>query len=328
VTDAASVGQAAAVLALCCTLAAFAADDLPRPGARGAPNAKPDGLIVLEAEQTNAIGVRVARAPLLKSPQSLPAVGVILDSSELLEQLDETRAAAAAALASTVEVARLRALYSSGGEASQRMVESAEVEELKTRAQGEAAAQRFSQHWDPLAKLPAAERQALIERVSSGRSWLMRAAWLGRQSAGTIPRRALIAIDGVMATGSVLGVMRAPAADQAVGLLIAIEGAPAGLRPGARMAVTLQGAPVAGRFVGRDAVFYDEKGAFVYQRVAANSAQVAQFRAIRVELLFPAQDGWLVSGLDADDEIVVAGAGALWSLQEMHGGAAAADDDD
>jgi hypothetical protein len=307
------------LLALCCALAAFAADDESRPA---------DGLIALTAEQMSAIGVRVARPQPLASPESVSAFGVVLDPSALLEELGEARAAAAAAHASGAEVARLRALNAEGGEASKRMVESAEVEEVKARAQGEAAAQRFSEHWDPLAKLPAAEREALIDRVASGKGWLMRAAWLGRQSAGTIPRRALIAIDGVAAAGSVLGVMRAPAADQGVGLLIAIEGAPAGLRPGARLAVTLQGAPVSGRFVGRDALFYDERGAFVYERVAANTPPITRFRATRVKLLFPAEDGWLVSGLDADDEIVVAGAGALWSLQEMQGRAAAAADDD
>jgi hypothetical protein len=320
------------VLCLCCALAAVAAEDEPPPAAA----AKSDGLIALDAAQMTAIGMRIARLPLLHAPEGVPAVGVILDSNELLEELGEARAAAAAAHASGAELARLRALNAAGGEASLRMVEAAEVDALKARAQSEAAAQRFSAHWDPLAKLPGAERQALIDRVAGGKGWLMRAAWLGRQSAGTIPRRALIAIDGVQVSGSVLGVMRAPAADQNIGLLICLRGAPAGLRPGARLALTLQGAPVAGRYLGRDAVFYDEKGAFVYERAAGgvadpaarNASTDARFRATRVKLLFPAQDGWLVSGIDADDEIVVAGAGALWSLQEMHGQAAAADDDD
>ena len=47
---------------------------------------------------------------------------------------------------------------------------------------------------------------------------------------------------------------------------------------------------------------------------------------MKVTLLMPHGDGWLVQGVDDDDEIVVHGAGVLWSLEGV--GARAADDED
>ena len=45
-----------------------------------------------------------------------------------------------------------------------------------------------------------------------------------------------------------------------------------------------------------------------------------------VTLLVPYGDGWLVKGVDDDDDIVVHGIGVLWALEG--GGAHPADDDD
>jgi hypothetical protein len=43
-------------------------------------------------------------------------------------------------------------------------------------------------------------------------------------------------------------------------------------------------------------------------------------------LLAPYGDGWLVQGVDDDDDIVVRGAGVLWSLEGV--GTRASDDDE
>jgi hypothetical protein len=74
------------------------------------------------------------------------------------------------------------------------------------------------------------------------------------------------------------------------------------------------------------AVFYDENGAFVYKRVNAQSGDhKTRYSPVKVTLLLAYGDGWLVDGVDNDDEIVVQGAGTLWSLQGL--GAIAVDDD-
>jgi hypothetical protein len=63
------------------------------------------------------------------------------------------------------------------------------------------------------------------------------------------------------------------------------------------------------------ALLYGEKGAYVYRDVGRNTGGKHQYEAVAVQLLSAVGDGWLVSGLNASDAIVVDGAGVLWSLQ-------------
>ena len=82
-----------------------------------------------------------------------------------------------------------------------------------------------------------------------------------------------------------------------------------------------------GLVLPREAVLYDENGAYVYKQLAKKTAaDDARYAPVKVKLLLPYGDGWLVDGVDDDDEIVVHGAGVLWSLQGM--GAQQHDDDD
>jgi hypothetical protein len=80
-------------------------------------------------------------------------------------------------------------------------------------------------------------------------------------------------------------------------------------------------------FLPREAILYDESGAYVYKQVAARTpAEKTRYLPVKVTLLMPHGDGWLVHGVDDDDEIVVRGVGVLWSLEGV--GARAADDED
>jgi hypothetical protein len=103
---------------------------------------------------------------------------------------------------------------------------------------------------------------------------------------------------------------------QSVGLLIEVPNAPAGLGPGARIQVALLTAERSGLLLPRDALLYDENGAYVYKQLTKKTAaENARYAAVKVKLLLPYGDGWLVDGVDDDDNIVVRGAGVLWSLQ-------------
>jgi multidrug efflux pump subunit AcrA (membrane-fusion protein) len=91
--------------------------------------------------------------------------------------------------------------------------------------------------------------------------------------------------------------------------------------------MALLAADRAGLLVPRDAVLYDESGAFVFKRMSKRAGEdKTRYVPVKVSLLLPYGDGWLVSGVDDDDDIVVRGAGVLWSLQGV--GAHAVDDDD
>jgi hypothetical protein len=97
--------------------------------------------------------------------------------------------------------------------------------------------------------------------------------------------------------------------------------------------VVLLGAPRTGVVVPRDAVLYDEGGALVYKQLAKQAASTAsaapaRYTPVRVKLIQAQGDGWIVDGIDDDDDIVVHGAGVLWSLQGIVGHAAGDNDDD
>jgi hypothetical protein len=155
----------------------------------------------------------------------------------------------------------------------------------------------------------------------------LRADLPGRHILGAVPGKALLDVDGIQVPGRVLGTLRQTTELQSVGLLIEVQAAPAGLGPGARVPVALLTAERKGLLLPRDAVLYDENGAYVYKQLSKKTqAENARYAPVKVNLLLPYGDGWLVDGVDDDDNIVVRGAGVLWSLQGV--GAHAVDDDD
>jgi hypothetical protein len=91
--------------------------------------------------------------------------------------------------------------------------------------------------------------------------------------------------------------------------------------------VALLTAARSGMLLPRDALLYDENGAYVYKQLAKKTAaENTRYSPVKVRLLFALGDGWLVEGVDDDDNIVVHGAGVLWSLQGV--GTQQPDDDD
>jgi hypothetical protein len=198
------------------------------------------------------------------------------------------------------------------------------------------------------------ERERILSGLGTGGGLLLRADVIGRQSIATPPRAALLDVDGVQVSASVLGVLSHRDQPLSAALLIAVAAAPPGLGAGARLPVTLVTAPLSGRLLPREAIFYDEGGAFVFQRIAAEPGSAAasaqagsaassgtsakgvdtappaasEFRPARITLLGRVEDQCLVAGIDDDDEVVLRGGGALWSLLQIHGRVADGDDDD
>jgi hypothetical protein len=282
----------------------------------------PGAALSVSPDQQQAIGIVVAHPPAVKAPERIEAVGVVLDPESLIADMGEMSAAQAAERATHAELERVRALYGSGTNASLKMLEAAQAEEAKNLAQAQLAAARFSHRWGPFETQSAAERRKIVESLTRGTGLLVRADMLGRQAVSIVPRQALLGVDGVEVPGRVLGVLRQSSELQSVGLLLAVERSPLGLSAGARLPVTLLSEQRNGRLLRRDAIFFDDKGAYVFRRLAGkagNAGNVISFGTVRVTLLFASDDGWLVEGIDDDDAVVVHGAGALWSLQEMHG---------
>ena len=318
--------KAALCLATYTTLAVFPIargddDDVaPRPGS--APTTP-----TLNAEQQRAVGLRVTHPVPLKAPERTDALGTVLDGTMLLADQGEVAVASAQEHAASSELARLHELYKGGAGASLKMLEAAQAEEAKARADSRLAAARFAQHWGPLASEPGEARRKLSDAVVAGHAALVRADLPGRHSVGALPAQALLDVDGIRVPGRVLGALGQPSELQSVGLLIEVRNPPAGLAPGARIPVALLSADVKGLLLPNDALLYGENGAYVYKQVAPKTPdEKIQYVAVKVKPLVPYGDGWLVTGVDDDDDIVVRGAGVLWSLEGM--GAHPVDDDD
>jgi hypothetical protein len=298
-------------------------DDDDKPADSGRPSAQPS----LNGEQQRAVGIVVAHPFPAKAPERIEALGLVLDTTTLISDMGDANAAAAVEHFASAELARLRALYEGGAGASLKMLEAAQAEHAKAQAQAQIAAARFALNWGPLAALPVGAREKVIEASTSGRSLLLRADLPGRHTVGALPVTAVLDVDGVQVPGRVLGTLRQTTELQSVGLLLEVPNAPAGLGPGARIQVALLTATQSGLLLPRDALLYDENGAYVYKQLTKKTAgENARFAPVKVRLLLPLGDGWLVEGVDDDDDIVVRGAGVLWSLQGV--GARQHDDDD
>jgi len=274
-------------------------------------------LPTLSAGQQSAVGIVVATAPPAKLPLAIAAYGRVLDPSRLVAAAGRLQSDRAAATAAAAETARLEGLYR-GANTSLKALQLAEAARIRAQARARQAQSELLLEWGPVARLDAARRAALIGQLAAGRRLLLRADLPGRHSLGTVPQRALVDVDGIRVPARVLGPLPATAHLQSVGLLLEIAHPPAGLGPGAEVPVMLDRGERAGRVVPDGALLYGARGVYVYHALA-NPARGGdtRFAPLQVTLLQPVGGGWLVSGLHADDRIVVRGAGVLWSLQGL-----------
>jgi hypothetical protein len=314
--------------AACCVLLSFSVVVIGDEDDKASDSSRRSALPSLSLEQQRAAGIAVAHLLAAKAPERIAALGLVLDATKLVSDMGEITAATVAEHSASAELARLRALHEGGAGASLKMLEAAQADQAKAQAQAEIAAARFALHWGPLAALPIDSRRKVIEASVSGRSLLLRADLPGRHALGVSPSKAVLDVDGIQVPGRVLGILRETTELQSVGLLIEVPNAPGGLGPGARVPVTLLTAERKGLLLPRDALLYDESGTYVYKQLTKKTAaeRAARYAPVTVRLLLPYGDGWLVEGVDDDDNIVVRGAGVLWSLQRV--GAQQHDDDD
>jgi hypothetical protein len=314
-----------ACYAILCSLASAGDDDTPKPG-------DPAEAPGLNAEQQRAVNLQVAHPVAATAPERTSALGVVLDAVSLLSDASERTVAESQEQAASAEASRLRGLYKAGAGTSLKMLETAQAEEAKARAEALLAVARFAQHWGPLANAESrtaspAIRQQQWDALTSGRSLLVRADLPGQHIVGALPSRAVLDVDGIEVAGRVLGPLAQFSDTQSAGLLVQIDHPPPGLAAGARVPLWLYGAERTGMLLPRDAILYDENGAYVYKQTGRRTAgEKTRYVTVKVTLLMPYGDGWLVQGVDDDDAIVVQGAGVLWSLEGV--GARAAGDED
>jgi len=207
------------------------------------------------------------------------------------------------------------------------MLESARVNATRAQTRVRSETAQFRLRWGPVSRLKSGRRERLMDACSRGDAVLLRADLPGRNSIGKLPTGAIVEVDGIEVPGSVLGVVRQASGVQSVGMLIELRHAPDGLAPGARLPVFLLQAEHTGLLVPRDAMIYDQTGTYVYTQLARKAGSTkTEYAPVKVTLLRRYGDGWLVKGLHKDDNVVVHGAGVLWSLQAI--GSQTEDDND
>jgi hypothetical protein len=290
---------------------------------------EPVAPLVLTSAQREAVGIRIEQPLALKSPPQIEAFGTVLDPASLVTELGRLESTRAAATAASAEAARLERLYHEQAQASLKAWQAAQAQAAEAAAQASAAAVSFRLEWGPLAAWSAARRQALLAALDAGTHTLLRADVPGSHVSGAVAARALLEVDGVNVGAQVLGTLpRTAPQSQSVGWLLETGAAPAGLGPGARVAVRLQAPPVAGLMVPAAALVYAEDGTYVYRQIAAGQPGAFRYESVAVKPLVRVGGAWLVQGLVRGDEVVVQGAGVLWSLQGIGGFSAAEEEHD
>jgi hypothetical protein len=263
-------------------------------------------------------------------PRETQAYALVLDPVELVTDVGRLASARSVARNADAEARRVEGLYNDGANASLKALQSAQAAQVETQAQAHAAEATFSLQWGPVAALNDREREVLIASLSSGRALLVRADVPGRHALGVMPSKALLSVDGIGVAARLLGPVQRTTPDlQSAGWLLEVDHAPSGLGPGARVRVTLAGAEVTGLLIPTAALLYNEDGAYVYRQKAPPGRDGrVEYAPAAVKLLAPVGDAWLVNGLATADNIVVHGAGVLWSLQGLGSFSAAEEEHD
>jgi hypothetical protein len=305
------------------TLADTDDDDAPQARAPGAA-------LALTSAQQEAVGVALSHPVKGAGPRQIDAYALVLDPVELVSDAGRLASSRSAARNAGADARRIEGLYKNGANASLKALQVAEASEVESQAQAEAAAATFSLQWGPVAALPDRERDALIASLTSGRALLVRADVPGLHALGAMPSKALLNVDGIGVAARPMGAVPRTAPDlQSAGWLLEVEHPPTGLGPGARLRVTLTGPDVAGLLIPTAALLYSEEGAYVYRQKGAKGRDgKIEYAPASVKLLTPVGDAWLVSGLADADNIVVHGAGVLWSLQGLGSFSAAEEEHD
>jgi hypothetical protein len=310
--------------------ASDADDEKPAQDADAAPDADEAARkLMLTASQQQAVGIRIDTPLPLSSTAAIEAYATVLDPVALLSDaghLESTRAAAAAASA---DAARQESLYRDATQASLKAVQASRAQAVEANAQAQAALLSFKLQWGPLAALTPVQRNALLEKLGGAGHLLVRADVPGQHFGGALGHEALLDVDGAQIAAHVLGPLpRTDAQAQSAGWLLEVDQAPPGLGPGARATVRLAGAAAQGVLVPATSLIYAEQGTYVYRQVKGEKRDTFAYEAVPVKPLTRVGAAWLVDGLGRADQIVVQGAGVLWSLQGIASFSAAEEEHD
>ncbi len=310
--------QTAPVLALIAllTCAAAAAQSPDQPG---------DIIVTLEAADQSRLGVGTTRLESAQVPDSIDAIGRVLDVSALAQLDSEIDAAAAAAAASASDAQRLAVLAADDQNVSRHALEVARAQSAGDAARLRLARQRMGLEWGPgLASLDTQQRRQLIAQIAAGQAALLRVDPLepGSTTGAKVQLRPDAGLPAFVSESLGPAAITDPQM-QSNGLLVAVRGeGMTELRTGRVLPAEIDsGRSKTGVMLPRNALVRIDGATWVYLH---RSAEVFVRRKV-VEPRWQ-NDGWFVSAdFAAGDEIVDAGVGSLLAVERS---GEAKDDDD
>lgn len=292
-------------------------------GAAKADAAKPEekpkeNPLQIPPAKREASGIKLAKPVEATLTPEVPAFGRVLDPAPLVALLAEQETARATLAAAEKEQQRAQKLFAAGGNASAQAVETAEAAVLRERAALAGIAARLNAGWGrDLARV--ADLKFITAAMEQGRS-LVRLDLLPGDTTAEQPKTARLAPAGASdpIEAEVLGA--APAADpQIQGLSFLALTRDRALPPGALLRATLPGAgePQAVFTVPRSAVVYHQGSAWIYVLGEEDTFE----RKIVTTGRTLGQDIALLSGVEADEQVVTTGAQQILAAELQAGGA-------
>jgi hypothetical protein len=282
-----------------------------------------NAVITMDDDTQGDNGINVAKAEAAQFDREAKGYGRVLDPTPLAGLLTELASARAAYVASSNELARVKIL-SAQGNASARVVQTAEAAALRDELAVQSAKDRLALGWgNAVAQQP--DPAAFLKSLTSREKVLVRIDLPGGETLTAAPGGArIVTLAGNSSPGELLG--PAPNVDpqtQGGGFIFLVETNAAGLAPGEAVTgfIKLQGETLSGAVVPRTAVVRTEGSGWVY--VLQGNAE--DFVRVPVALDRPVENGWFVTnGVTASNYVVTTGAQMLLSA-ELKGAAKPAD---
>lgn len=300
--------QTAPLLALIALLicGATAAQSPGQPG---------DIIVTLEAADQSRLGVGTTRLESAQAPDSIDAIGHVLDIGALAQLDAEIETAAAMAAASASDAERLAVLAADDQNVSRHAVEVARAQSAGDAARLRLARQRVALEWGPgLAALDTQQRRQLIAQIAAGHAALLRVDPLqpGSTAGAAVRLRPDPSLPAIVSENLGPAALTDPQM-QSNGLLVTVQGEDmTQLRPGRVLAAEIDsGRSQTGVMLPRSALVRIDGASWVYLRRSADTFARREVVGARMH-----NDGWFVSADFAPgDDIVDAGAGSLLAVE-------------
>jgi hypothetical protein len=284
------------------------------PGSRVTRDAKGNAVITLSDGTQRNMGIQVTNPARMQLSPEVKGYGRVLDPGPLAALVTDLASAQAGRVASSNELARLKALEEQGN-ASARSLQAAEAAALRDQFAVQSAKDRLALSWGK-AVADQKDLPGFIQSLISLETVLVRIDLPMGQDLKLPAGARVLAPSGQASEAEFVGL--APTVDpqmQGRGFLLRVKSNASRLSPGEAVVGCLKvpGEPLDGVVIPREAVVRTEGAGWVY---VFDNDSGKSFARIEVPLDHPTEAGWFVTkGVAARDRLVVNGAQQLLSVE-------------